>query len=154
MATDNAWSNRRSYGACARLSQDALRQRRTRFFASLRATLRHLWMVDEYDVDGLERAGLGAAVWADEDKHIALEGLWRARRSVDARLLAACELGAGAGIAVTFLTYASNRVPFDGKEVPVPWGRWVMAVLLAATAVYAHRLLRREVGLARGEAGS
>jgi hypothetical protein len=59
-------------------------------------------------------------------------------------------LGAGEGIPVTFLTHDPNRVQFNGEEPPVPWGWWVMAVLLAATSVYAHRLLRREVGLARG----
>ncbi len=59
-------------------------------------------------------------------------------------------LGAGEAIPVTFLTNDPNRVQFDGEAPPVPWGWWVMAVLLAATSVYAHRLLRREVGLARG----
>jgi uncharacterized damage-inducible protein DinB len=91
MARNNAWSNLRLYGACARLSEEALQQRRTSFFPSLWATLKHLWIVDEYYVDGLERGGRGAAVWADEDKHTVLEGLWRAQQSVDARLLAVCE---------------------------------------------------------------
>jgi uncharacterized damage-inducible protein DinB len=91
MARNNAWSNLRLYGACRRLDQAALTATRTSFFPTILSTLQHIWIVDEFYVDGLEGAGRGGAVWADERKHGEIESLWRAQRAVDRRLLDYCE---------------------------------------------------------------
>jgi uncharacterized damage-inducible protein DinB len=91
MARNNAWSNLRLHAACRKLDASALTAPRTSFFPSILRTLRHLWIVDEYYVDGLERGGRGASVWADEDRHPTLELLWAAQRSVDRRLVTLCE---------------------------------------------------------------
>jgi uncharacterized damage-inducible protein DinB len=90
MARNNAWSNLRLYGACRRLDQAALTATRTSFFPTLLSTLQHIWIVDEFYIDGLERAGRGGAIWADEEKHTAIESLWNAQRAVDRRLLDYC----------------------------------------------------------------
>jgi len=91
MARNNAWSNLRLYGACRQLDHAGMTATRTSFFPSLLATLQHLWIVDEYYVDGLEQAGRGAAVWDDEGKHADVESLWIAQQAVDRRLWALCE---------------------------------------------------------------
>jgi uncharacterized damage-inducible protein DinB len=95
MARNNAWSNVRLYGACRALDHEALTARRTSFFPSILATLQHIWIVDEYYVDGLEEAGRGAAVWADVGRHADIESLWAAQQAVDRRLVALCERGEG-----------------------------------------------------------
>lgn len=91
LARNNAWSNARLHGACRALDDEALRAPRTSFFPSLLLTLQHLWIVDEYYVDGLEGAGRGAAVWGDASLHADLASLWRAQHAVDRRLLTVCE---------------------------------------------------------------
>jgi uncharacterized damage-inducible protein DinB len=91
MAKNNAWSNLRLYAACRTLDAAALGAPRTSFFPSILETLQHLWIVDEYYVDGLERGGRGAKVWLDEGKLTEIEGLWSAQRAVDRRLSAVCE---------------------------------------------------------------
>ncbi|MGZ3451975.1 MAG: DinB family protein [Polyangiales bacterium] len=91
MARNNAWSNARLYGVCRKLDATALRAPRTSYFPSIWLTLQHLWIVDEYYVDGLERAGRGKEIWADEEKHQDIESLWKAQNAVDRRLLALCE---------------------------------------------------------------
>jgi uncharacterized damage-inducible protein DinB len=91
LARNNAWSNARLYGACRSLDAEALMAPRTSFFPSLFLTLQHLWIVDEYYVDGLEEAGRGARVWDDERVYADIEALWRAQHAVDRRLLAVCE---------------------------------------------------------------
>lgn len=94
MARNNAWSNARLYGACRQLDAAALAAPRTSFFPSILATLQHLWIVDEFYVDGLERAGRGAGVWLDDGKLTDVESLWRAQAALDRRLHAVCERAA------------------------------------------------------------
>jgi uncharacterized damage-inducible protein DinB len=91
MARNNAWSNLRLYGACRKLDHAAMTAKRTSFFPSLLATLQHLWIVDEYYVDGLEQAGRGTALWDEVTKHVDVESLWTAQQAVDRRLFALCE---------------------------------------------------------------
>ncbi len=91
MARNNAWSNLRLYGACMKLDHAEMTAPRTSFFPSLLATLQHLWIVDEYYVDGLEQAGRGTALWDDVGKHAEVGALWIAQQAVDRRLLALCE---------------------------------------------------------------
>lgn len=91
MARNNAWSNVRLYGACRQLDHAALTALRTSFFPTIFSTLQHLWIVDEYYVDGLEQAGRGACVWDDMQKHQDIESLWLAQTAVDRRLIDLCE---------------------------------------------------------------
>jgi uncharacterized damage-inducible protein DinB len=55
-ACNNAWSNHRLLGACAKLSAEDFAARRTSFFPSIRATLNHILTVDWFYLDALERA--------------------------------------------------------------------------------------------------
>lgn len=111
MARNNAWSNLRLYGACRRLDQAALTATRTSFFPTILSTLQHIWIVDEFYVDGLEGAGRGAAVWADEQRHVEIESLWRAQRAVDRRLLGYCERQRSDGDLVTEVTLQRENGP-------------------------------------------
>jgi len=64
MARNNAWSNARLHGACARLSPAEFAAPRAGFFPSLRATLNHVLVVDRAylaDLDGTGRALGGPA---------------------------------------------------------------------------------------------
>lgn len=91
MARNNAWSNARLYNACRMLDWVALTATRTNFFPTILSTLQHIWIVDEYYVDGLEQAGRGAHVWNDIEKHQDVESLWLAQTAVDRRLIMVCE---------------------------------------------------------------
>jgi uncharacterized damage-inducible protein DinB len=91
MARNNAWSNARLHRACLALDHEELTAKRTSFFPSIWLTLQHIWIVDEYYVDGLEHGGRGSAIWADEEKHTSLDAMWADQRAVDRRLLAYCE---------------------------------------------------------------
>src|SRR5262249_2842142 len=51
MARNNAWSNYRLYGACARLSEAEFRATRVSFFPTIALTLSHILTVDWYYID-------------------------------------------------------------------------------------------------------
>src|SRR5262249_11156134 len=91
MARNNAWSNHRLLGACARLTPEELDAPRTGFFPSLRLTLSHILLVDGYYLDALE----GAASSPDLDEAATpwgtLEELRAAQRDSDRRLIAYCD---------------------------------------------------------------
>jgi uncharacterized damage-inducible protein DinB len=91
MARNNAWSNLRLYGACRKLDPAALTAKRTSFFPTILSTLQHIWIVDEYYVDGLEGGHAGYAIFDREFEHTTIDALWSAQRSVDRRLRALCE---------------------------------------------------------------
>jgi uncharacterized damage-inducible protein DinB len=97
MACNNAWSNLRLLGACAKLSQADFVALRTSFFPSIKATLNHILTVDWYYVDALERGlrGEGANLEADgffepEEPFETCAKLAAEQRAVDQRLIAAC----------------------------------------------------------------
>jgi uncharacterized damage-inducible protein DinB len=104
MARNNAWSNLRLYGACRTLDHAALTATRTSFFPTILSTLQHIWIVDEFYVDGLEGAGRGAAIWGDEGNHAQIDSLWKAQRAVDRRLLAYCDRARTDGDSATSVT--------------------------------------------------
>lgn len=91
MAKNNAWSNIRLYNACSQLPHEDLCAKRTSFFPSIFLTLQHIWIVDEYYIDGLTNTGRGASIWADETKHNDIHSLYHAQRNADDRLVAFCE---------------------------------------------------------------
>jgi uncharacterized damage-inducible protein DinB len=97
MACNNAWSNHRLLGACAKLSQADFVALRTNFFPSIKATLNHILTVDWYYVDALERGlrGGGANMEAErffepEEPFDSCTALAAEQHAVDQRLIAAC----------------------------------------------------------------
>jgi len=97
MACNNAWSNLRLLGACAKLSQDDFVARRTSFFPSIKATANHILTVDWYYIDALERAQCGetpntepARFFEPEEPFEQCAPLADAQREADRRLIAAC----------------------------------------------------------------
>jgi uncharacterized damage-inducible protein DinB len=91
MARNNAWSNHRLLGACARLTQAELEARRTSFFPSLKLTLNHILTVDWYYLDALEARGRGLAVFDEETPCATVAELRAAQTESDRRLLRFCE---------------------------------------------------------------
>jgi uncharacterized damage-inducible protein DinB len=91
MARNNAWSNARLYRACLTLDHEELTAKRTSFFPSIWLTLQHLWIVDEYYLDGLHGGTRGYAIFEEEEKHRDLPSMWEGQRAADRRLLAYCE---------------------------------------------------------------
>jgi len=91
MARNNAWSNHRLLGACARLTQAEFEARRTSFFPSLKLTLNHILTVDWYYLDALEARGRGLAVFDDETPCATVAELRAAQTESDRRLLRFCE---------------------------------------------------------------
>ena len=88
MAYNNAWCNYRLLGACAQISQDEFVAKRTGFFPSLRATLNHILVIDQFYVDAMEGGTLGPTAWADPEPYLTVASLWEAQSDMDRRLLA------------------------------------------------------------------
>jgi len=91
MARNNAWSNYRLLGACAKLSASEFAARRVGFFPSLSHTLNHLLTVDWFYLDALEGRRRGYAVFDPEIPHPDLPGLAAAQATTDRRLIAFCD---------------------------------------------------------------
>ena len=102
-AYNNAWANHRLLAACAALTPEEFRARRTSFFPSIKATLNHILTVDWYYLDMLERARDGrspnpeaARFFDPEEPFDACADLAREQAAADRRLVALCEsLGDG-----------------------------------------------------------
>src|SRR5258708_2812689 len=99
LAYNNAWANHRLLKTCLALSDDAFAAHRTSFFPSLRATLNHILIVDEFYVDAMEGGTLGPAAFADEEPCQSVAALKARQAAVDTRLIAVCEGLDGAGLA-------------------------------------------------------
>lgn len=95
MARNNAWANARLLGAVGRLPQDAFEAERTGFFPSLRETLGHVWLVDLFYLDALEKGGRGRAIFHDETLPRTAADLAAKQGAVDRRLIAFCDAGVG-----------------------------------------------------------
>jgi uncharacterized damage-inducible protein DinB len=87
MAENNSWANHRLYGSLAKLTRVELGAERTSFFPSLRATLKHILLVDWYYIDALARGGLGRKVADAMLPFEELDPLRAAQRTSDARLV-------------------------------------------------------------------
>jgi uncharacterized damage-inducible protein DinB len=57
MARNNAWANHRLHEACAGLSAEDYKARRTSFFPSIHLPLNHILLVDWYYLDALDNGG-------------------------------------------------------------------------------------------------
>ena len=64
---------------------------RVSFFPSLRATLNHLYAVDQYYIAALEEAGLGPAAFREAPDFAEPAALRTAQAASDARLIAFCD---------------------------------------------------------------
>jgi uncharacterized damage-inducible protein DinB len=91
MARNNAWSNHRLLGACARLRTEELDVPRAGFFPSVRLTLNHILLVDGYYLDALE--GIPSSPDLDEaaTPWTTFDDLRAAQRESDRRLIAYCD---------------------------------------------------------------
>ena len=89
MALNNAWANATFYSALAQLDPAAFIAKRPGFFASLAATMNHIYEVDLYYVDALEQGGKGRSVYAREDI-LDVQTLAAAQAGVDARFARFC----------------------------------------------------------------
>jgi uncharacterized damage-inducible protein DinB len=89
MARNNAWSNARLHGACARLSPEAFAAERVGFFPSLRLTLNHILVVDRYYLADL--SGAGRAILDDEVPFPDVRGLAAAQAATDRALIGFCD---------------------------------------------------------------
>src|SRR3954454_9035023 len=97
MAYNNAWSNHRLLGACARLRPQDFAAPRTGFFPSLKSTLNHIVTVDWYYVDALERWRHAQPVndapdrfFEPEEPFTTCADLSVAQHAVDRRLIDVC----------------------------------------------------------------
>jgi uncharacterized damage-inducible protein DinB len=90
-AQNNAWSNLRLLRACAGLSEEEYKAKRTSFFPSLHATWKHIVLVDEFYIDALENGGRGQAVFDGEEHLQTLAQVTVAQRAADRRLVAFVE---------------------------------------------------------------
>jgi uncharacterized damage-inducible protein DinB len=88
-ASNNAWANRTFYGVVTTLAAEAFTAHRPGFFASLAATMNHIYEVDLYYIDALTEGGLGRSVYDRTEVRDAAK-LGAAQAASDARLLAFC----------------------------------------------------------------
>jgi uncharacterized damage-inducible protein DinB len=93
MARNNAWANYRLHEACARLSADHYRARRTSFFPSIHLTLNHILLVDWYYLDALDNGGRRwRELYALGDEFCStFAALRQEQTAADRRLIAYCE---------------------------------------------------------------
>lgn len=67
MAENNAWANARLYRAIAEMSVEDFAAPRSGFFPSLCQTLNHIYEVDLFYLDALEKGGRGRSVFDREE---------------------------------------------------------------------------------------
>ncbi len=91
MAHNNGWANHRLLTACEALPHAEFTAPRTGFFASLKATLNHILVVDRFYVDAMEGGRLGPAAWSEPEPCQTVAALREAQESVDRRLIAVVE---------------------------------------------------------------
>jgi uncharacterized damage-inducible protein DinB len=93
MARNNAWANHRLHEACARLSAEDYKARRTSFFPSIHLTLNHILLVDWYYLDALDNGGQRwRELYALGDEPCpTLAALRSEQAAADRRLMAYCK---------------------------------------------------------------
>lgn len=89
MALNNAWANATLYAALADLPDAGFQAARPGFFASLQATLNHIYEVDLYYIDALVAGGLGRSVY-DREAVTDPAGLAKLQATSDLRLTRFC----------------------------------------------------------------
>jgi uncharacterized damage-inducible protein DinB len=93
MARNNAWANFRLLHACAQLTEEAYRARRTSFFPSIHLTLNHILVVDWYYLDALDNGGRRwREIYALDDAPCpTFADVRREQSATDRRLIAYCD---------------------------------------------------------------
>ena len=110
MSLNNAWANATLHAAIADLPLGAFTAPRPGFFPSLYRTLNHIYEVDLYYLDALERGGRGRSVYDRKELGEPAE-LARLQAEADARFIAFCR-----DITPEIL---AGRVYTDRREGPV-----------------------------------
>jgi uncharacterized damage-inducible protein DinB len=111
MARNNAWANHRLLSACEALTPAEFAAPRVSFFPSLRATLNHILMVDQYYIDALEgRDALRRYSEPDLDFADA-RSMRLAQTESDRRLIAFCERQTDDMLARNCILPRPNRTP-------------------------------------------
>lgn len=87
LAQNNQLANQRLLRACQNLTQAEFTARRISFFPTLRATLNHILLVDQFYIDALEGGSLGVAIFADAPSYTTLDALIPVQTAMDQRLL-------------------------------------------------------------------
>ncbi|MEO1676890.1 MAG: DinB family protein [Pseudomonadota bacterium] len=88
-AKNNAWANATLYRALLALSQEEFTAERPGFFASLAATMGHIYCVDLYYLDALTQGGGGRALY-NQDPEVDRRRLAEAQARTDEALTRFC----------------------------------------------------------------
>jgi uncharacterized damage-inducible protein DinB len=93
MAHNNAWANFRLLQACAQLTEEEYRARRTSFFPSIHLTLNHILVVDWFYLDALDNGGRRwREIYALDDAPCpTFADVRREQTATDRRLIAYCD---------------------------------------------------------------
>lgn len=89
MSLNNAWANATLYSAIQILPPDAFTDARPGFFPSLSRTLNHIYEVDLYYLDALEKGGKGRSVF-ERSEVTDLSELARLQLEADIRFATVC----------------------------------------------------------------
>lgn len=89
MALNNAWANATLYTVLGGLSADAFAAPRPGFFPSLAQTMNHIYQVDLFYLDALEKGGLGPAAY-DREPEADPRALGALQSEADMRFAAFC----------------------------------------------------------------
>lgn len=89
MSLNNAWANATLYRTLVNLTEEEFNATRPGFFPSLSRTMNHIYEVDLYYLDALERGGKGRSVYQRRDIEQA-EVLARHQAEADMRFAAFC----------------------------------------------------------------
>jgi uncharacterized damage-inducible protein DinB len=116
MAHNNAWSNHRLLGACAKLSDADFQATRVSFFPSIMETLNHNLMVDWFYVDALEGGTLGPKAFEIEVPCPTMAALLPEQAAIDRRLVAFCGNLTDAALAAETRIHRQDRVQVDRTD--------------------------------------
>ncbi len=131
MARNNAWSNHRLYGACARLNEEEYRAQRVSFFPTIPLTLSHILAVDWYYIDALHEEGRGYDVFVADEPFATLAELEAAQRASDRKLVAFCDRLAPADL--------ERKVILDRREA----GRFAETISAVLGHLFIHQIHHR-----------
>ena len=112
---NNAWANHRLHEACARLTTDEYRARRTSFFPSIHLTLNHILLVDWYYLDALDNGGRRwRELYALGDAPCpTFAELRREQSAADRRLIAYCDQLSAARVNDVVTLYRPGDSPVE-----------------------------------------
>jgi uncharacterized damage-inducible protein DinB len=115
-AYNNAWSNHRLLTACQNLSQAEFEAERTGFFPSLKETLIHILLIDQFYVDALEGGWLGPRAWENPVPCPTVVDLSREQSAVDRRLIKLCESLTADSLEETVQVNRDTRVQTERRD--------------------------------------